>query len=91
MENEKAIEILANIRVQYLSEKKYEEANALFLGMRYLASKTSRPYIKCDTCSKWYRRSIEEQVYNNRLDLYEYYCYCPYCGEEYSWNEGYWR
>jgi len=91
MENEKAIEILANIRVQSLLDKKQEEADALFLGMRYLASITKRPYVKCENCGKWYRRQIEEQSYDAENNLNEYYCYCPYCGEEYEWNDCYWR
>ena len=90
MENEKAIEILANIRTQYLLDNKQEEADALFLGMRYLASITNRPYVKCENCGKWYRRQIEEQAYDEN-DVAVYYCYCPYCGEEYEWNECYWR
>lgn len=90
MGNEKAIEILANIRVQYLLDKKQEEADALFLGMRYLASITNRPYVKCKNCGKWYRRQIEEQAYDE-TDIVVYYCYCPYCGEEYEWKECYWR
>lgn len=90
MENEKAIEILANIRTQYLSEKKQEEANALFLGMRYLASMTNNPYVKCKNCGKWYRRQIEKQICDE-YDVVVYYCYCPYCGEEYEWKECYWR
>ena len=90
MENEKAIEILANIRVQSLLDEKQEEADALFLGMRYLASITNRPYIKCKNCGKWYRRPIGEQAYDEN-DVVVYYCYCPYCSEEYEWNECYWR
>lgn len=91
MGNEKAIEILANIRVQYLLENKQEEAEALFLGMRTIAAHTNRPYIKCNNCDKWYRRQVEEQAYDDENNLNEYYCYCPYCGEEYEWNDCYWR
>lgn len=90
MENEKAIEILANIRVQSLLDEKQEEAEALFLGMRYLASITNRPYVKCKNCGKWYRRQVEEQAYDED-DVVVYYCHCPYCSEEYEWNECYWR
>lgn len=90
MENEKAIEILASIRVQSLLDNKQEEANALFLGMRYLASITDRPYVKCKNCGKWYRRQVEEQAYDED-DAVVYYCYCPYCGEEFEWKEYFWR
>ena len=90
MENEKAIKILANIRTQYLSDKKQEEADALFLGMRYLASMTDNPYVQCKNCGKWYRRQVEEQVCDEDNDVVVYYCYCPYCGEEYQWKECYW-
>ena len=90
MENEKAIEILANIRVQSLLDEKQEEADALFLGMRHLASITNRPYIKCKSCGKWYRRRVEQQVYD-KSNIAIYYCYCPYCGEEYEWDDCYWR
>ena len=90
MENEKAIEILASIRVQYLLDKKQEEADAVFLGMKSLAANTNRPYVKCKDCGKWYRRQVEEQAYDEN-DVVVYYCYCPYCGEEYEWNECYWR
>lgn len=90
MGNEKAIEILANIRVQYLLDKKQEEADAVFLGMKSLVAETNRPYIKCKNCGKWYRRQVEEQAYD-KDDIAVYYCYCPYCGEEYEWNECYWR
>ena len=90
MENEKAIKILANIRVQSLLDEKQEEADALFLGMRYLASITSRPYVKCNSCGKWYRRQIEELAHNEE-DVVVYYCHCPYCDEEFEWNECYWR
>jgi hypothetical protein len=90
MENEKAIEILANIRTQSLLDNKQEEADALFLGMRYLASITNRPYIKCKNCGKWYRRQVEKQDYDE-FDINTYYCHCPYCGEEYEWNDCHWR
>ena len=90
MENEKAIEILASIRVQSLLNKKQEEADALFLGMKYLALATNRPYVKCKNCGKWYRRQVEKRT-RDEYDVVEYYCYCPYCGEEYSWNDCYWR
>lgn len=90
MGNEKAIEILASIRVQYLLDKKQEEADAVFLGMKSLAANTNRPYIRCKNCSKWYRRQVEEQAYDE-YDINIYYCYCPYCGEEYEWNDCYWR
>lgn len=90
MENEKAIEILANIRVQSLLDNKQDEADALFLGMRYLASITDRPYIKCKNCGKWYRRQVEEQVYDED-DALVYYCYCPYCSEEFRWKEYFWK
>ena len=89
MGNEKAIEILASIRVQYLLDNKQEEAEALFLGMRYLASITNRPYVRCKNCGKWYRRQVEEQAYDEN-DIEVYYCYCPYCGEEYEWDNCYW-
>lgn len=90
MKDEKAIEILANIRTQYLSDKKQEEADALFLGMRYLALMTDNPYIQCKGCGKWYRRQTEKQTPEEN-EVITYYCYCPYCSEEYEWNECYWR
>lgn len=86
MGNEEAIKILASIRVQSLLDNKQEEADALFLGMRYLASTTNRPYIKCKDCGKWYRRQVEGQVYEED-DAAVYYCYCPHCGEEFKWKE----
>ena len=90
MENEKAIEILANIRTKYLLNKKQEEADAVFLGMKSLAANTNRPYVKCTYCGKWYRRQVEEQDCDE-FGVNTYYCYCPHCGEEYEWNDCYWR
>ena len=90
MENEKAIKILANIRIQYLLDKKQEEAEAIFLGMRSLAANTDRPYVKCKNCGKWYRSQIAA-IGCDKNDMAVYYCWCPYCGEKYEWNDCYWR
>ena len=62
----------------------------LFLGVRTIAACTNQPYIQCKNCGKWYRRQVEEQAYDES-DIAVYYCYCPYCGEEYEWDECYWR
>lgn len=88
MTNEEAIQILNKMVSEYPEDSL--AAQALFLGVRTIAACTNQPYIQCKDCGKWYRRQIEEQAYDEN-DVVVYYCYCPYCGEEYEWNECYWR
>ena len=88
MTNEEAIQILNNMILEY--PKDSLATQALFLGVRTIATCTNQPYIQCKNCDKRYRRQVEKQAYDEN-DIAVYYCYCPYCGEEYEWNECYWR
>lgn len=88
MTYERAIILLSQMYLPCFDE---EEKEALDLAINTLSDKTTKPYITCPKCGKRYRRQIEEQSYDAENNLNEYYCYCPYCGEEYEWNDCYWR
>ena len=88
MTNKRAIILLSQM---YLAQFDEEEKEALDIAINALSNEDTIPYITCSNCGKRYRRKVEELIYDKDSDINDYFCHCPNCGKEYTWNDCYWR
>ena len=75
----------------YLPQFDEEEKEALDMAINALSNEDTKNYIVCPKCGYHYKKQVETMVYDAEYNINEYCCHCPSCGEEYTWNDCYWR